>query len=241
MVTPATKKQRVKQEPKTESGAPERKPMHFDVASDVATDCIVGLLLPKSKLDEGVGNRFSLDTVLVLTKSGGSLRRTEQNQFNTVQFSVGQDALWKSGALQVRGTRKEVGHLLTAVPIGIGEGIRTMFVSAPLSGTFAIAIAKNCIGLRNLSFSPCSGRHFPSANFCEILAARGSGLESLEIANLHANERVVGAIAEYCQALLRLKLSCPQTLCSLEPLWISLGHKLHNVEIGGTNITHWRS
>lgn len=177
----------------------ERKPLHFDSLPDSATEYIVSLLLPESKSNEDWSNQFSLDTIVALIKSGGSLRRVAKNAFRTVQFSVGKNAKQKKNAVQVRGKHKDVNHLLKALPICIGEGIETMFVSALLSSSFTTAIAKHCTGLRRLSFKPLSGRNFPNVNFCKIIAARGPGLEFLDISDCSPSEVVVAAITEHCR------------------------------------------
>lgn len=137
----------------------------------------------------------------------------------------------KKNAVQVRGKHKEVSHLLKALPIGIGEGIETMFICTLLSATFTIAIAKDCTGLRSLSFRPSSGRNFPSANFCKIITARGSGLELLAVTDFYASEVVVAAIAEHYRNLRHFKMEFSEILTSLEPLWNSVGEKLLNLGI----------
>lgn len=212
-----------------------RNQLYFNALPDAGTEHIVNLLLPQSELNEDRSDQFSVETVVALVESGGSLRRAAQNAFRIVQFSVGQDSKKKSGALQVRSEHKEVDHLLKAIPIVIGKGIETMFFSAPLAYAFARAVAKHCTGLRNLSFNPSSGRNSPIVHFCAILTARGSDLESLDISDFYADDAVVSAIAESCQGLLRLKLECPRVLCSLAPLWTSLSKKLQLLEIVGAD------
>lgn len=181
------------QQTEVSNETPGRNRLIFDILPNVATEHIVQLILPEWKLNEEDSNQFSVDTVLALVKSGGSLRRAAQTAFPMVQFSVDRHVGPKKGAVQVRGTRQDVGHLLKDVSVGIGERIHTMLVSAPLPYTFTRAISNHCTGLRRLVFKPSCAQHFPNANFCAILAARGSGFESLDISDFSADEEVVAS------------------------------------------------
>lgn len=168
---------------------------------------------------------------MTLVKSGGSLRRVAQNVFRTVQFSVGKPAMRKNNAVQVCGKHKDVRHLLQALSVGIAEGMQTLTISSPLATSVTRVISKHCTGLRSLSFEPASVSNFLDVKFCSIVAARGSGLDTLNVLDVHANDRVVAAIAEHCRGLRRLKLAFSKIRTSLESLWMSVRGKLQYLEI----------
>lgn len=144
----------------------------------------MGLLLPNPNRDQDWSCKGSLETVLTLVNSGGSLRRAAQNLFRSVQFSVGKRTEAKSCDVKVRGKPQQVGRLMRALPAGIGEGIETMVICASLSPAFTRAISQHCTGLRNLSFQPISRQKFPTAKFCALIAARGAGLEVPDVSGL---------------------------------------------------------
>lgn len=203
----------------------------IDSLPTCAIENIVRFLSEKPKL-KGWSSHLKAEQLDALLRYSDNVSAIVRELFPSINYSwSGYQPPDTAGPWAV-GNRKDIGHLMTELPARLGEHVRRLYVNTALTSPFAKAISAHCTGLRHLQFHAYYYGNFPTANFCAIIAARGSALESLQVIAGGLNERTIATIAAHCRGLtlldLQMRGSCPALL---SPIWRSVGGRLEHLKL----------